>query len=427
MRQKITPEQVTEGMYLLGFGGSWLDHPFWRVKFVLKNSQQVERVRQSGVPYVLIDDERGVGVAPEASGLPAPPAPESWSSMLRKAHKPVRRPIAAIGDLDAASSSDRKRAGALVLRSMRTMKYVFDGARLGRAVRMESVVSIVDEVSASVERSPRAILDVIRLKKKDEYTYLHSVAVCTLMVNAARHMGLGLAETREFGLAGLLHDIGKMGVADDILQKPAKLTDMEFQSVRNHPELGYRMLRETPGICETALDVCRHHHEKIDGTGYPHGQSGDAISLAARLGAVCDVYDAVTSDRAYKQAWSPMEGITAMWNWEGHFDRDILFAFMQSIGIFPEGLLVQLRSNRLGIVLKNKRRNSRTSVLAFYSTRDREFIEPETVVIKDSLANDSVIAPADPEEWGFHDWEVLAKDLVEGRGANRPMAMRAFG
>lgn len=414
-------------MYLLGFGGAWLDHPFWRVKFVLKNSRQVDRVRRSGVPYVWIDDERGVGLPAEAKPAQSPRSPESRSSMLRKVEKQTRRPNAAIHRGEAPSDSDRKRASALVLRSMKTMKYVFDGARLGRAVRMESVISIVDEVSASVERSPRAILDVIRLKKKDEYTYLHSVAVCTLMVNAARHMGLSAADTREFGLAGLLHDIGKMGVADDILQKPARLTDTEFQSVRSHPELGYRMLLETPGICDTALDVCRHHHEKFDGTGYPHGQSGAGISLAARLGAVCDVYDAITSNRAYKDAWSPMEGITAMWNWEGHFDREILFTFMQSIGMFPEGMLVQLRSNRLGIVLKNKRRNSRTSVLAFYSTRDREFIDPETVVIKDSLANDSVIAPADPGEWGFCDWEEMAKRLVEGRSAVPPVAMRAYG
>src|SRR5690606_14238117 len=142
--------------------------------------------------------------------------------------------------------------------------------------------------------------DILRLKNKNEYTYLHSVAVCTLMVNAARYMGKSEAETRDYGMAGLLHDLGKMGIPDAILNKSGRLTDAEFEAVRNHPEHGYQVLRGSPNVPAMALDVCRHHHEKIDGTGYPFGLPADAISLVSRLGAVCDVYDALTSDRVYK-------------------------------------------------------------------------------------------------------------------------------
>lgn len=410
MQRRILPEQAKAGMYVCGFGGRWLDHPFWRVRFLLEKPQDVERVRRSGVPYVVIDDELGVSEDDRT---------ELLGETRAALHAPVRRPGRSpqpprvLADYEnARRKSDRERATALVSQSMRTMRGVFDGARLGRAVRISDVVSIVDDIAESVERSPRTLLEIVRLKRKDEYTYLHSVAVCTLMVNVARHLGKGASETRDYGLAGLLHDIGKMGIPELILNKPGGLTDTEFRQVRNHPQHGHNILSETANVPAMALDVCLHHHEKMDGTGYPFGLAADEISLAARFGAVCDVYDAVTSNRIYKRAWSPAEAIDAMWRWPGHFDRTCLFTFMQSIGVFPVGLPVELRSNRLAIVLDNHRRKSRPHVLAFYDMRERTFIEPETIVIKDDLANDNIVAPADVASWDLGDWDLLVENLT---------------
>lgn len=409
MQHRIPADQVRAGMYVCGFGGPWMDHPFWRTRFVLKSDRDVERIRSSGVPYVVIDDERGLGL-PAAPVAPAPPAPQPDRAAIRRAISDWEA-----GDLERArAKSDRQRAGALVKRSLKVLRGAFADVRLGRAVRIAEVGAIVDDVVASVERSPRTLLDILRLKSKNEYTYLHSVAVCTLMVNAARYMGKSEAETRDYGMAGLLHDLGKMGIPDAILNKSGRLTDAEFAAVRDHPEHGYQVLSGSPNVPPMALDVCRHHHERIDGTGYPFGLPADAISLVARLGAVCDVYDALTSDRVYKDAWTPLETVSAMWSWEGHFDRDVLFTFMRSIGVFPPGLLVQLRSNRLAIVLESKRRQPVPRVLAFYATRDREFITPEELTLDDTMALDGIVALADPGDWGFDDWDGLAERLVNG-------------
>ncbi len=409
MQHRIPADQVRAGMYVCGFGGPWMDHPFWRTRFVLKSDRDVERIRSSGVPYVVIDDERGLGL-PAAPVAPAPPAPQPDRTAIRRAISDWEA-----GDLERArAKSDRQRAGALVKRSLKVLRGAFADVRLGRAVRIAEVGAIVDDVVASVERSPRTLLDILRLKSKNEYTYLHSVAVCTLMVNAARYMGKSEAETRDYGMAGLLHDLGKMGIPDAILNKSGRLTDAEFAAVRDHPEHGYQVLSGSPNVPPMALDVCRHHHERIDGTGYPFGLPADAISLVARLGAVCDVYDALTSDRVYKDAWTPLETVSAMWSWEGHFDRDVLFTFMRSIGVFPPGLLVQLRSNRLAIVLESKRRQPVPRVLAFYATRDREFITPEELTLDDTMALDGIVALADPGDWGFDDWDGLAERLVNG-------------
>lgn len=399
-------------MYIRRFGGSWLEHPFWKPRFVVRD-EDLDRIRQSTVPFVEVDDERGVAPEPIGSRNRGPASraalPGANVRVRRVQERPAEEPFE-----QSRRSSERQRATALMGRSLKVMRQTFSDVRLGRAVRMENVVTVVDEVVNMVERSPRTLLEVLRLKKKDEYTYLHSVAVCTLMINMARQLGKDEAVTRDYGMAGLLHDIGKMGIADDILNKPDRLTDAEFDQVRNHPEHGYQVLLQTPNVPPMALDVCRHHHERVDGKGYPCRLSGDALTIEARLGAICDVYDALTSDRVYKGAWSPVEAMSAMWRWEGQFDRPLLFAFMQSIGVFPPGMLVRLRSNRLGLVLDYKRVNSRPRVLAFYSTRDRELVEPEEIVISDSLANDSIVGVAHPGEWGLGDAETLKHRILSG-------------
>lgn len=401
-------------MYIRGFGGSWLDHPFWRVKFVLSKQADVLRVNQSGVPYVVIDTDRGVGVEIASIGAAAttPPAPVIMRRVKRSAS------LGGWSDFEhTRRESDKQRAKTLIARSMRVLRGAFADVRLGRAIRMSEVTAVVDDVVEMIERNPRTLLEMLRLKKKNEYTYMHSIAVCTLMANFARHMGKSDAEMREFGLAGLLHDLGKMEIPDAILDKQGKLTDEEFREVREHPEYGYRMLQQTPNIPEAALDVCRHHHEKVDGSGYPFGLAEEAISLVARIGAICDVYDAVTSERVYKEAWSPVMALSAMWSWDGHFDRELLFTFMQSVSVFPPGMLVELRSNRLALVLENKRRSTRPRVVAFYSTRERTFLEPDELVIQDNLANDSIIALAEPDDWGLENWSVIAERLKQGQSA----------
>ncbi|MXP42529.1 DUF3391 domain-containing protein [Altererythrobacter soli] len=401
MKHRIDPTDVVLGMYVCGFGGSWFDHPFWRVKFVLKTPEQLARVRQSDVPFVEIDDELGAGPAAQAAAdePERTSAAQALDSDRRKsgdccAQSPAKAPAPA-----APNASERQRARALVSRSLKVVKTACQDVRLGRAVRLGDVNAVVHDVIETVERSPRALLDVLRLKRKDEYTYLHSVAVCTLMINAAVHLGKSAAETREYGLGGLLHDLGKMGTPDEILNKQGRLTDGEFAAVQAHPEFGYQVLAQSEGMPEVALDVCRHHHEKIDGTGYPFGLAADSISEVARLGAICDVYDALTSERVYKSAVPPLEALAEMWGWKGHFDQHLLFKFMQSVGFFPPGLLVRLRSNRMAFVRTPKARKPATRLLAFYATRENRPIPPQEILIQEDLANDSVVAFSELAAW----------------------------
>ncbi len=405
MLRRIPPSQVKMGMYIHGFEGSWFGHPFWRTRFLLERPEDLAAILASEVQAVVIDVERGLAPAAAAPG----------------AVPPVARPPAPAAGVPVpprdTAKTDREHAKKTIARAKRVMKGVLDGAASDQQVDAEAATAVAEEISNAVDRNPAMFIDMARLKSKDEYTYLHSVSVCALMVNFARQLELDEPIVRSMGLAGLLHDVGKMTVPDAILNKPGPLDHAEFALIRKHPQQGHAMLEKGEGVTQEVLDVSLLHHEKIDGSGYPFGLKGDAIGLAARMGAICDVYDALTSDRAYKQGWTPLHAATEMYSWNGHFDRELLFKFLRSIGVVPTGMLVRMRSNRLGIVLPDGARETRSKVRIFHCALERSPLTLEDVFLSSSGGSDHIVGEEDPARWGFSDWRALSKKLIAGGAA----------
>jgi HD-GYP domain-containing protein (c-di-GMP phosphodiesterase class II) len=219
------------------------------------------------------------------------------------------------------------------------------------------------------------------------------------MVALGRQLGLEGDALKSAGMAGLFHDVGKMMIPEAVLNKPGKLTDEEFAIVRTHPERGWEILKLSADVDDVALDVCRHHHERVDGMGYPDRLSGDDLTLFARMGAVCDVYDAITSERCYKARWDPAEAIRKMAEWqEEHFDQTVFKAFVKTVGIYPVGTLVKLKSLRLGVVTDQTAKSLLKPVVkVFFSIRSNGPILPELVDL--SRHQDEIAGVEDPEKW----------------------------
>jgi putative nucleotidyltransferase with HDIG domain len=234
---------------------------------------------------------------------------------------------------------------------------------------------------------------------------MHSVAVCALMIALARQLGLSGEEIRAAGTAGLLHDLGKARIPSDILNKPGKLTEQEFEVIKSHPRHGWDLLRQVRGIDDISLDVCLHHHEKMDGTGYPDGLAGEEISLYARMGAVCDIYDAVTSNRPYKKGWDPAESLRNMARWTGsHLDAKVFGAFVKSVGIYPVGSLVRLESGLMGVVIEQGDASLLTPrVRTFFCPKSRAYVEPALVDLARPGNKDRIVGPENPADWGITD------------------------
>ena len=242
---------------------------------------------------------------------------------------------------------------------------------------------------------------------------MHSVAVCALMVSLGRQMQFDDAQCRDAGMAGLLHDLGKAAMPMEIINKPGRLTDEEFQIIRQHPIRGYDMLLASGVRDESVLDVCRHHHERVDGSGYPDLLSQDQLSLVARMGAVCDVYDAITSNRPYKQGWGPADSVARMASWKGHFDTDVFRHFIRAIGIYPTGSLVRMASGKLGIVVEqNRSALTCPKVKVFFSTKSNMQIKPQVLDLAESGSRDRIVSREPLENWAFpHLNELWAGDV----------------
>lgn len=374
-------------MYILSLEGEWLAHPFWRTRFLLNEPGDLKALRESGVAGVWIDTDKGLDVA-----VPEPEPPERASPPPAAEHPPAQ----------CSAAEEMHRATRILGRARQAVTNLFAEARLGKAVDVESCLPVVEEISESVTRNSAALISLARLKTKDEYTYMHSVSVCALMVALARQLGLNETQTRETGLAGLLHDVGKMAMPEDVLNKPGKLTDEEFAVMKSHPERGHDILLRSGMASEGTLDVCLHHHEKMDGSGYPYRLQGDRISLYARMGAICDVYDAVTSNRPYKNAWDASESLMRMAQWEGHFDPTIFQAFVKSVGIYPIGSLVKLHSGRLGVVIEQNPGSLTKPVLrVFFSTKSNAAIPMQVLDLSENHISDRIVGREDPNQWGF--------------------------
>ncbi|WP_150430590.1 HD-GYP domain-containing protein [Dechloromonas sp. CZR5] len=391
MLKKIPVEKLTLGMHLQAFCGAWLDHPFWRTKFVLTDPNDLLLIAESPIKEVWIDISKG-GDVDTAAG-------EIMTEVVSAADIPPEQPVVQ----EKASFTDEvKRATKIVAKGKEAVVSMFQEARMGKAIEAEAAAPLVEEISNSVMRNPGALISLARLKTADDYTFMHSVAVCALMIALARQLDLDEQQVREAGMAGLLHDLGKAMIPLEVLNKPGKLTDEEFALVKTHPEEGHKLLLEGSGVSEVTKDVCLHHHEKIDGSGYPKGLNGETMSLFAKMGAVCDVYDAVTSNRPYKAGWDPAESIKRMAEWTGHFDPMVFQAFVKSLGIYPIGSLVKLASGKLGVVIEQGEQSLlKPKVKIFFSTKSQAYIKPEVIDL--ARSPEKIAGREDAAKWGIKD------------------------
>ena len=411
MLKKINVSQLTIGMHLKEFCGSWMEHPFWRTAFILTDVKDIDAILASSIKEVWIDCSKGLDVIAGESSVSEAEAESQVEVALELASK-ERREVAPV-----SAAVEIERATKICQQAKQAVVSMFEEARMGNTVDVGGAKQLVEEISDSVARNPGALISLARLKKVDDYTYMHSVAVCAMMVSLAKQLGLDEAQTRSAGLAGLMHDLGKALMPTDVLNKPGKLTNEEFDIIKTHPVEGHKMLIGSINVDPMVLDVCLHHHEKTDGSGYPKGLKGDEISLFAKMGAVCDVYDAITSNRPYKSGWDPAESLRKMAEWaNGHFDPKVFQAFVKTMGIYPVGSLVRLTSGRIGVVMEQTGKSLTTpSVKVFFSTKSNMRIMPQVVDLSRPESTEKIAGREDPEKWNFSDlnelWSGIPKPL----------------
>jgi HD-GYP domain-containing protein (c-di-GMP phosphodiesterase class II) len=402
MLKRIPVGDLCVGMYLHELGGAWLDHPFWRSSFKIEDAQTIQKIRASGVPDAWIDTAKGLDV------IGGTTEEQADAEVEREFQSSITEPEPAAQRL--STEAEIAKAREVCARAVQEVGKLFQEARMGKAIQTDAIIPVATEIAASVERNPGVLSALLRLRHQDTYTYMHSVSVGALMVGLGRQLGIESSQLPELGLAGLLHDIGKVGIELELLNKKGSLSEEEFARLRNHAPYGHRLLVKG-NASEIALQVTRHHHERADGSGYPDGLGGDAISLPARMAAVCDVYDATTSNRPYKDAWQPAFALRKMAEWSRtQYDLRVFHAFVRAVGIYPIGTLVRLKSGYLAIVVDQSDAALLTpQVKVFYAIEHGRRI-PAKVIDLDR-EDDEILSHEDPNVWGIQNLHELWSGL----------------
>jgi putative nucleotidyltransferase with HDIG domain len=389
MRTKVAVENLRPGMWVSELDRPWRETPLLFQGFEIKDETDIEQIRRY-CRFVFVDESKtpdAVAVHHATSPLQPrlritsvePPAGSQDFSILQKFQaEPARKPHYP----DRITlEQELPRAREIARESKVLVQDILEDIRVGSSLNTIGAKQAVAKMVDSVLDNPDALVCLGQLKNKDQYTAEHALRVCIIALAFGRHLELGADALNVLGVGALLHDIGKMKIPIEILNKPGRLTPQENEAMKHHVPLGVEILEQSPGIPPAAIEVARNHHEHYDGTGYIGGINGEQIGLFGSIGAIVDCYDAITSDRAYHNGMSPFDALNRMYQWRArNFHPELTEQFIQCMGVYPIGSIVELNDGNVGVVISvNRFRRLRPKVALVLDT-DKTPVKPFRVL-----------------------------------------------
>ncbi|MDH4320942.1 MAG: HD-GYP domain-containing protein [Desulfobulbaceae bacterium] len=405
MIKKVKVEQLRPGVFVDRFDSGWLSHPFLFNRKRIKDRHAIDKMKEWGVEHVYIDTDRGLDV--EDGRRVREPEPESAVEIdfVESGTEAVEPPLIHVPFQEAIVEAKVVRSKA-----RRVIHRLLDDARGGNAIDIDEAHDLVTDMDNSVRRNKDALLLLMQVRNRDEYTFMHSVSVGALLIAFCRSMGLDGEAARTIGLGGLLHDVGKMGVPLDILNKPASLTEAEFAIIKQHAVYCRDILEKMDNVPETAALIARQHHERFDGTGYPYNLKGDEISPAAQMAGIVDVFDAITADRCYHNGMDQVSALRKIYGMRGsHFNEKLVQRFIRCVGVYPPGTVVRLASGRIGVVVENTDNLLKPLVRVVYDASQDWAISPRDINLarEDPQTGDRIVGYESPHRWRIDPFKVL--------------------
>lgn len=412
-KRQIDVGALRIGMYVTELDRPWTDTPFLFQGFVVSSHPELAQLRET-CRFVYVDDAPNVDESERTIRR---------SMSVRADSEQGRSQWQRIASAERRVSFERGLCRANVAHQ-HTRQYVenlLKDARFGKAVDTEAAKAVVSEMVDSVTSDTDAALWLTQLKRADEYTAQHCVNVAVLSVAFAAHLGYAHEQLKTIGLGALLHDIGKMRVPPHVLNKSGPLTQIEFEIVKRHPVDGYEMLKATNQIPAQALQIVRFHHERLSGKGYPDGLGGDQLPTSVLLVAICDVYDALTSDRVYHQGLPADQSLQAMFQMApANFGKALIHEFIKCIGIYPVGSLVQLATGAIGVVMTKDPLNKLRPVVMLVRDphgreyRPRRFVSLAAQMTLERRHDWSVVRVLDPNQCDVDLHQIANDELLTG-------------
>ncbi|MEH6564337.1 MAG: HD-GYP domain-containing protein [Halopseudomonas sp.] len=332
-RMKIDVAQLTIGMYVTELDRPWTETSFLFQGFRIRQQQEI-RLLQQVCKHVWVDSRRSVGAKQQV--------------IENHAQSPELQPIVAKIEFN----QEVEQASPVWHKAHEESLRILEAVKLGQELDVAAVKAVVSECVQSILRNPAAMLWLARIKNSDYYTAEHSLRVSILAIALGRELGLAEYQLEQIGVCGMLHDVGKIKVPNEILNKPGALTAEELRIMQSHANEGRRLLMGNQQVTPATVDVAYSHHERLDGKGYPRGLDARRIPYFAKIIAVVDAYDAINSDRVYSKGKSSLESLRILLEAvNSHFDEEIVGHFVRLIGIYPAGEIVELSNGEVGIII----------------------------------------------------------------------------
>jgi putative nucleotidyltransferase with HDIG domain len=339
--KRITIDELKPGMLVEQLDQSWLTTPYSRHKMTITSPQQIAQLKASGVQSLIVSFDA------DLADQPSKPEPD----ITVHTALPVTETTASVPPTIPFEEElpDARR----VYQAAKTIvQNAMHDTRLGRAINMDEVNRVVSDMTGSVLRNPDALTSLSRLKKFDEYTFYHSVNTSILAMSLGRDLSFERNALHQIGVGTLLHDIGKTKIPPEILNKPGRFESHEMEIMKQHVLRGVEVLTTTTGLGDSYLRPALEHHERVDGTGYPHRRVRSELSQFGLMAAVVDIYDAITSDRCYHKGRVAHEALQFLYRLalEGHLDAALVQRFIHVVGVYPVGSVVELNTGEVAIV-----------------------------------------------------------------------------
>lgn len=389
-------------MYIHDLNCGWLDHPFARSRFLIKDDKTLDQIRKLPISHLYIDTSKGLDLkgAPTQREVQARQQ-QAIDALLESNLPPPQPPQERRHTLD----EELPHAATITRDAHRVINEMMQGIKIGKQVKVDEASAVVERMTRSLIRNPDALLALGRIRTVDQYTFEHSINVCTLMVAFGHFLGLHYHTISAIGTGAMLHDIGKVRIDDKILNKPGKLTEAEFRLMQTHVVLGEQLLAGS-SLDPVGLAVVLEHHERWDGSGYPRQLREEQISYYGQMAAIVDVYDALTSDRCYHAAMCPTEALRKIFEWSSQqFHPQLTQQFIRFIGVYPVGSCVRLSSGHLAIVMDRGEDRLHPRVRLIYDTLRQRPVAPTDLDLAHS--GDKIEGYGQPEQWGLDSQRLL--------------------
>ncbi len=351
---RIEVDQLQIGMAVVELDRPWIDTPFLLQGFTISNRSDINALREH-CNYVYIDPDSSESTG-KPNIKPDVDKPVYFNNLFNGGQEAV---------VTAPVEKEIKSATVVHKKASTMVKTCMDDIILGNAINEEAIKENVTETVESIVRNPDAMMWLTRLQSKDDVTSQHSISACILSVAFGRYLGLPSSELEKLAIGALMHDIGKLQVPTELLNKPGALSAEEKKIMRQHPGASRNLLMSAGDYFASAVDIAYSHHERIDGSGYPRGLEGHSLTPFARMVAIIDVYDAMTTEQVYREELAPFEALKYLNQHKGTlFDNQLVALFIKMIGVFPVGSIVELSNGEIGIVItSNRDDNLRPKVL----------------------------------------------------------------